>query len=380
VSNSTAVEATSVTAELLSLAQSYLTHPENDGTAAEDLEAAWNEFYQLCTRTIRKFAFRCGTTENDIADCLQDVWTELIARLPSFHLDPNRGQFETWLFRIVRSKSVNLRRSNRRGLLQETADALQIVADDRADSAHRSEAEEVVSQVWDLLRERLSECNLQILRLRLVEGLPGAEVAERLGLTHEQVRYRYHRARRELEEIGAAWSRGQRSLRPTDDQVCEGIEKMPGGAQQKFDASVPRGVNSSSPTYQGVCCVDYVFQRLELGRRELTPEWKVDWDCGSSPKPVLYLRKTAVVAYAEICGCEEFVVAHWPRVVNAAIAAGVAAGIATIIATPSAALPVFRAEFCKQLYGKAGGVGDENIYIALSAKQEANGPWSECKD
>jgi hypothetical protein len=126
--------------------------------------------------------------------------------------------------------------------------------------------------------------------------------------------------------------------------------------------------------------VDYVFQRVELGRRELIPEWKVEWNCESLPRSVLYIRKLAIVAYAEICGPVDFVNTHWPQIVNAAIAAGVAAGIATIIATPTAALPIFQTEFHKQLRGKGGSAIDEGIEIALSAMQEPNGPWCVCKD
>jgi hypothetical protein len=126
--------------------------------------------------------------------------------------------------------------------------------------------------------------------------------------------------------------------------------------------------------------VDYVFQRLELGRRELNPEWKVEWNCEASPRPVLYIRKRAMVAYAEFCAGGDFITAHWPRIVHAAITAGVAAGIATIIATPSAALPIFQTEFHKQFQGKGTLGADETIQVALSARQEANGPWFECKE
>ena len=86
-----------------------------------------------------------------------------------------------------------------------------------------------------------------------------------------------------------------------------------------------------------------------------------------------------MVAYAEICGDGDFINNHWPKIVNAAVAAGVAAGIATIIATPTAALPIFQAEFQRQLHGKVAGAGDEKIQVALSARQEANGPWVECR-
>ena len=127
--------------------------------------------------------------------------------------------------------------------------------------------------------------------------------------------------------------------------------------------------------------MDVVCQRLELGRRELLPEWKVEWNFDDTPRPVLYMRKTAIVAYAEICGPGDYIGTHWPRIVNAAIAAGVAAGIATIIATPTAALPIFQTEFHKHLHGKGGNsaTAEETVHVALSAKQEANGPWCECK-
>jgi hypothetical protein len=82
---------------------------------------------------------------------------------------------------------------------------------------------------------------------------------------------------------------------------------------------------------------------------------------------------------AELCGPGDCLIGHWPRIVNAAIASGGAAGIATIIATPTAALPIFQTEFHRQLHGKGGNKVADTIQVALSAKQEANGPWCFCK-
>jgi hypothetical protein len=86
-----------------------------------------------------------------------------------------------------------------------------------------------------------------------------------------------------------------------------------------------------------------------------------------------------MVAYAEICGPEEIINHQWPQITNAAVSAGIAAGIATIIVTPTAALPIFRAEFTKQLCGKARKDMTEAIQVALSAQQEPNGPWCACE-
>jgi RNA polymerase sigma-70 factor (ECF subfamily) len=368
-------------AELLTQAQRYLTQREKELPPCQDLEGAWIVFYDRTLQKIRKFAFTCGAAAEDIADCVQEVWTELLTRLPTFRLDSKRGQFDSWLFHIVRGKTANLRRSHKRRLLQGNSATLQTALDVHPSPARTLEEKEMFTLACNQLKRNLSECNFQVLQLRLVEDRPVAEVAEQLGLSHEQVWYRYHRARREVAEIASEWSRGQSAPLPQHtDPSREKKEKIQDSAQGNPHSYVSQNVGPKSPARQGGHCVDYVFQRLELGRRELNPEWKVEWNCDGEPRPMLYIRKTAIVAYAELCGPGDYINTHWPRIVNAAIAAGVAAGIATIIATPTAALPIFRTEFQKHLLGNGAGAANEKIQVALSAKQEANGPWCVCKD
>jgi RNA polymerase sigma factor (sigma-70 family) len=367
-------------AQLVIQAQHYLSQREQGLSPGPDLEAAWKSFYDLYARKIRVYALTCGTADEDLVDCVQEVWRELLVRLPRFQLDPCRGQFATWLFAIVQGKAADQRRSRKRRLVQGTADILETVTDHRPSPVRALEEGEMVGLAWGQLRNRLSECNYQVLQLRLVEQRPVAEVAERLGLSHEQVWYRYHRARRELEEIGSALARGQHAPHSVDDATQGKRTPDQKSAQGTVASSVSRNGTPSCHGGGGGNCVDYVFQKLELGRRELNPEWKVEWNCDGLPKPMLYIRKMAVVAYAEICGCGDFITANWPRIANAAITAGVAAGIATIVATPSAALPIFQTEFHKQLQGKGGSAVDERIQVALSARPEANGPWCVCKD
>lgn len=104
----------SATPELLIQVRSYLAHRQQRLLPSEDSEAAWRMFYDLCSRKIRVYAFACGATDEEILDCVQEVWRELLVRLPTFHLDPCRGQFDTWLFRIVQSKTADLRRTRKK--------------------------------------------------------------------------------------------------------------------------------------------------------------------------------------------------------------------------------------------------------------------------
>jgi RNA polymerase sigma factor (sigma-70 family) len=365
---------------LLTQIQDFLNHRERGLAPSPEQEAAWTAFYDSYCPKIRKYAFSCGATEEEIADCAQEVWTELLVRLPTFRLDPNRGRFDSWLFRIVRGKTADILRLKRR-LSQASANVPETAIEAHPNPARRLEDEEMVTLAWDQLRVRLSECNFRVLQMRLLEQRPVGEVAEKLGLSHEQVWYRYHRARRELEGIGSALARGrwEPAACRQGELACEETEKRHEFAQGNAAPSVSRNGCPSFLARHGGNCVDFVFQRLELGRRELMPEWKVEWNLDDAPRPILYMRKTAIVAYSEICGPGDFISAHWPRIVNAAIAAGVAAGIATIIATPTAALPIFQTEFHKHLHGKGGGAADDKVQVALSAKQEANGPWCACK-
>ena len=126
-------------------------------------------FFKFYTHKIRKYAFSCGAVDEDIADCIQEVWAELLLRLPTFRLDLARGQFDTWLFQIVRSKTADQHRSHKRRLLQENGDTLPTVIDEHANPAQMLEDEEIFTLAWDQLSKKLTACNLQILRMRLVE-------------------------------------------------------------------------------------------------------------------------------------------------------------------------------------------------------------------
>jgi RNA polymerase sigma factor (sigma-70 family) len=201
----------SANSDLLIQTRTYLHHREHGLPPSIGHDAAWREFYGFFSGKIRAYAITCGARDEEIVDCIQEVWRELLVRLPTFQLDGCRGQFDTWLYHIVRGKAADLHRSHKRRFFQVNSEALQTVADNRPSPDRGLEQEEMATVAWDELRRRLSECNFQVLKMRLVERRPVAEVAEKLGLSNEQVWYRYHRARRELEEIGSALARGDRS-------------------------------------------------------------------------------------------------------------------------------------------------------------------------
>jgi RNA polymerase sigma factor (sigma-70 family) len=366
--------------EVFELTQQHLSNREAGLRSTAEQEAAWHQFYAGCAPKIRRFAFACRIFEEEIDDCVQEVWRELLVRLPTFRLDETRGQFDTWLYSIVRSKTVNLQRSHKHQPTVIETDYFRRLADDRTGLPSREETHELLTLALHHLRQRLSECNYRILWLRLVEQRSVDEVAEELKLSHEQVWNRYSRGRQQLKEITESLIDGKRLLHQAEELSPPKRQQFQDNLRGRPGKSVSRSKGKSDPLGQGGSSVDLVFKRLEVGRRSLNPEWKVEWNTDHTPTPILYIRKLSMVAYAEMCGPEEAMNDHWAQIANAAVAAGVAAGIATIVATPTAAVEVFRAEFENRLCEKTGREVADQIHVGLSALQEPNGPWCVCKE
>ena len=276
----------------------------------------------------------------------------------------------------MKSKVTDSHRLQKRGHASVGSELLELVPDSYFNPLIHNDEQEILSQAFVQLRQNLTELNYQVLYQRLIEQKSVETVAKNLDLTNEQVWYRFHRAKQQLEQVTSSLTNG--NSHPKKTNLSEKSQKKAKNAQGSSVSSVSRINQHWSPIGQGGSLMDFVFKRLELGRQPFNPEWKIEWSCEPPPTPQLFIRKLSLVACAEICGPEESINTHWLPIANAAMSAGVAAGIATIIATPTAALPIFQAEFSRQLSGKVGRDVGEEICVALSVKQEANGPWCRC--
>ncbi len=164
---------------------------------------AWDGFYRLYTPRIWAFLTRSGLQAADREDCLQDVWKEVVARLDHLPYEPKGGRLSSWLMTVARNRAVNSIRRGRHvwvGLDEAKVPAPDRGPDPAAEIERRADRARVRS-VLVQLSERVSELSYRVLYQRGIEGRSCTEVADALRLTHDQVRFRFHRMKRKFREL-----------------------------------------------------------------------------------------------------------------------------------------------------------------------------------
>ncbi|HJT17718.1 MAG TPA: sigma-70 family RNA polymerase sigma factor [Thermoanaerobaculia bacterium] len=122
----------------------------------------------------------------DADDVTQNVFITAWKRLDTLR-DP--AAFAGWIARIARNAAEDQRRRGRESIELDTSYAA------RERQADAAEAAQALAAI-----RRLPEAYRETLLLRLVEGMSGAEIAERTGLTEGSVRVNLHRGMQLLRE------------------------------------------------------------------------------------------------------------------------------------------------------------------------------------
>jgi RNA polymerase sigma-70 factor (ECF subfamily) len=132
-------------------------------------------------------------------DLAGEVWLALAPKLAEFTGD--EAGFRGWLFTVARRRLMGHRRQ---AVRRQTAPVPREQFDDFAagdDTAAEGMATVATQQAVDRLVAHLSREQAEVVLLRVVAGLPVAEVARITGRTAGAVRVMQHRALRKLAEI-----------------------------------------------------------------------------------------------------------------------------------------------------------------------------------
>lgn len=122
---------------------------------------------------------------NEVQDLMQDVFLLALKKLDTLR---DGGAFGGWLAMITRNHAVNFRRRSQPAeeLTEEVAQG----------DLFELRAREILSMI-----QSLPDAYQETLVLRLVEGMSGAEIAQRTGLKADSVRVNLHRGMKLLREV-----------------------------------------------------------------------------------------------------------------------------------------------------------------------------------
>lgn len=170
----------------------YTIHKELVEACAQNDSKAQLKIYDLYYKAMFNTSLRIVSDTYLAEDIMQDSFIDAFAKLNTFEW---RSSFGSWLKRIVINKSLDSIRSKVN--LVPISDEVPEISDD-----YDVDYEDVDCKVKEIkvALKLLSENNKIILILHLFEGYDHQEISQILGISYNNVRVRYIRAKRKLIE------------------------------------------------------------------------------------------------------------------------------------------------------------------------------------
>lgn len=149
-------------------------------------QTAWAEFVRRYGTRIQGWCYRWGLQEADAQEVAQEVLLKLTRAMQVFRYDPSQ-RFRGWLKTIAHHAWQDLAR--RQKLIPPGGDTgaddpMQSLAarDDLAVWVEKEYEQELLERALDRVRPRVQAHTWDAFRLTALDGLPGTEVAARLGM------------------------------------------------------------------------------------------------------------------------------------------------------------------------------------------------------
>jgi RNA polymerase sigma factor (sigma-70 family) len=176
------------------------------------LSDAWDEFFGIYNRILRRFAMRLLRCPDDVVDdVVATVWLDVLKQLPAFQYDPARGRFRSWLYRLLQRRMIDEFRKRGRQLRVVrnglNSDFWSNCLDPRADAPEaelqRVFEKEMAEEVVAVYRRRAPEKERQVVEVCLVQDGKPSQAAEQLELSDAATRQALHRGRMRIAMIRA---------------------------------------------------------------------------------------------------------------------------------------------------------------------------------
>ena len=170
------------------------------GAARAGDRSAFGLLYHRYARMVHGILL-CRVPPRDVDDLVQEVFLLALRQLHSLR---DIARFGAWLSTITRNRANDYYRK-----ASPVDRATDPDAQEQAESRASDHAVEQEAAITLAVLRTLPETYRESLTLRLVEGMTGPEIAERMGLTHGSVRVNLHRGMQMLREKLAEKAQGK---------------------------------------------------------------------------------------------------------------------------------------------------------------------------
>ncbi|MCC6235405.1 MAG: sigma-70 family RNA polymerase sigma factor [Verrucomicrobiales bacterium] len=153
--------------------------------------ASWEDFWSLYGPVVFGLVRRSVPSDEDAEDVVQEIFLRVGEAIGTFHYDPEKGRFKSWLFRLARHGIVDWLRRNRRrregqldvleDLALDSMDDLPAMAADPYWKIYEEEWMGLLAGVREGVASRLPR-QYQLYHLFVVKGWPMERVVAEMGV------------------------------------------------------------------------------------------------------------------------------------------------------------------------------------------------------
>jgi RNA polymerase sigma factor (sigma-70 family) len=153
----------------------------------------WSQFYQFYQPLLTRYMRRLGLQEHIANDVIQDVFVRLLQSLPTFELDPKRGRFRSYLWKLTYHALVDQARrlKARQQAEEEWVKRFQQTDLGESQKVHRElneiNYEQILERAVPMVRAVTSPTAWTCFEQRLIHDRPGSAIAAELGITDKVV-------------------------------------------------------------------------------------------------------------------------------------------------------------------------------------------------
>ena len=162
----------------------------------QNVGGCWGRFTDFYGPMVYGKCRRAGLTEHDSQDVVQNVFVKVFKSIHTFRRDPPEMLFRKWFKTVTRSVLTDFLRRQQKTPDQAVGESSQVswhnllaaIDDESSFTAKDSDMTVAVRRLMESLKPEYDERNWQAFWLTAVDDVSPTEVAERLGMTANNVR------------------------------------------------------------------------------------------------------------------------------------------------------------------------------------------------